>query len=55
LNDHDIPDLESITTSAHVNLDELVVTEWPDPTDSGSEVSVDSDDEEDLETSATSG
>ena len=55
LNDHDIPDLESITTSAHVNLDELVVTEWPDPTESGSEVSIDSDDEEDLETSATRG
>jgi segregation and condensation protein B len=52
LNDHDIPDLESITTSAHVNL---VVTEWPDPTESGSEVSIDSDDEEDLETSATRG
>jgi segregation and condensation protein B len=55
LNDHEIPDLESITTSAHVNLDELVVTEWPDPTESGSEVSIDSDDEEDLETSATRG
>jgi segregation and condensation protein B len=43
------------TLNPHVNLDELVVTEWPDPTESGSEVSIDSDDEEDLETSATRG